>query len=111
MKKTKVIKYIIIGVILVATFISGSTLTRVQGADTKVDIPGGVHMELTKEFYESLIDKNRNGDRLYSTDPSIEHLREIAISTRFMVETNLQILKQQEMILQMLQSLLKDKKK
>ena len=74
--------------------------------------PRGVYIELTKEFYESLMDGTRRGKYRYTTnDPSIEYLKEISISTRFMVETNLQILRQQEKIIELLQSLLKDTKK
>ena len=76
------------------------------------DGPRDVYIELTKEFYESLTDGSRCGNYRYTTnDPSIEYLKEISISTRFMVETNLQILRQQEKIIELLESLSKDTKK
>ena len=71
-------------------------------------IPEGVYIRLTKDFYDAL--KNQ-GSKVYSNDPSDEYLKQIAISTKFMVETNLEILKQQEKMNLMLDLLLKDKKK
>jgi len=74
-------------------------------------IPEGVYIKLTKDFYEALKNEGSQGTKVYSNNPSSDHLKEIAISTRFMVETNLEILKQQERINQMLHSLLKDRGK
>lgn len=72
-------------------------------------LPGGVYIDLTKDFYEALREDGGNS-RTYSNDPSTEHLRQIAVSSRFMVETNLQIIKQQERIIELLQRLV-DKRK
>jgi hypothetical protein len=74
-------------------------------------IPEGVYIKLTKDFYEALKNEGSQGTKVYSNNPSSDHLKEIAISTRFMVETNLEILKQQERINQLLHSLLKDRGK
>lgn len=82
-----------------------------EGSDPEKRVPEGVYIELTRDFYESLRDQRKGEDKVYSNDPSIEYLKEISISSRFMVETNLQILKQQERILQLLESLLEDKTK
>lgn len=65
-------------------------------------IPEGVYIELTRDFYETLRDEGGRGTRVYSNDPSVEYLRQMAISSRFMVETNLQILRLQEEILRLL---------
>ncbi|MBW1720689.1 MAG: hypothetical protein JRH13_13875 [Deltaproteobacteria bacterium] len=70
----------------------------------KVQVPEGVYINLTRDFYEALRDEGGRGPRTYSNDPSAEYLRQIAISTRFMVETNLQILKLQEEILRLLKT-------
>lgn len=59
-----------------------------------------VYIELTEDFYQAL--KTDNNKR-YTTNPSDDHLRQIAISTRFMVETNLQILERQEQIIKLLE--------
>lgn len=71
-------------------------------------VPEGVYIRLTKDFYEAL--KNQ-GSKVYTNNPSDEYLKQIAISTKFMVETNLEILKQQEKMNTMLDSLFKNKKK
>ena len=65
------------------------------------DLPEGVYLKLTREFYESLRD-NKN---TYSNDKSTEYLREISISSKFIVESNLQIIKQQEEIIGLLKKI------
>ena len=72
-------------------------------------IPEGVYIKLTKDFYEALKNEGSRGPKVYSNNPSSGHLKEIAISTRFMVETNLQILRNQEQIIELLQALLEKK--
>ncbi|NLD37387.1 MAG: hypothetical protein GX654_11015 [Desulfatiglans sp.] len=71
-------------------------------------IPDGVYLRLNKEFYESLRD-----DRVttYSNDKDTEYLREISVSSRFMVETNLQIIRQQEEIIYLLKTIADKNKK
>jgi hypothetical protein len=68
-------------------------------------IPEGVYIELTEEFYEALRNNSYGGSKTYSNDPSKDYLKQIAISTRFMVETNLQILKHQEKMIRLLENL------
>jgi hypothetical protein len=68
-------------------------------------IPEGVYIELTEEFYEALRNNGYGGSKTYSNDPSNDYLKQIAISTRFMVETNLQILRHQEKMIQLLENL------
>lgn len=93
-------------------FVTGLSATAyAQDSASTISHPDGLYIELTKEFYESLLAEERGGDRIYSNDPSTGYLKEISISMRFMVETNLQILKQQERILHLLQSVLQDKTK
>jgi len=74
-------------------------------------IPAGVYIKMTKDFYEALKNEGSQGTKVYTNNPSNAYLKQIAISTRFMVETNLEILKQQERMNQMLDSLLKDRGK
>jgi len=66
-------------------------------------IPEGVYVDLTNEFYRTLREEGANSKN-YTNDMSLTHLREISISTRFMVETNLQLLKNQERIIRLLES-------
>jgi hypothetical protein len=61
-------------------------------------------LQLTEEFYNALRSEDT---RTYATGPSDEYLRQIAVSTRFMVETNLQLLQQQKRIIQLLAALQK----
>jgi hypothetical protein len=66
-----------------------------------------VHVILTRDFYNELRNAGGSGGRTYSNDKSHEYLRQISVSSKFMVETNFQILKQQEKIIQLLESLSK----
>ena len=59
-------------------------------------------LQLTEDFYRAL---RSEGDRTLATGSSDEYLRQIAVSTRFMVETNLQLLQQQKRIIQLLEEL------
>ena len=75
----------------------------------RVAIPEGVYIDLTQDFYEAL-KRDGGNSNVYSNDPSDRYLSQIAVSAKFMVETNLQILKQQEEIRQLLRELLVNKK-
>ena len=77
---------------------------QAQDESFKRPKPGGIYIEITKDFYEALRGEGQSGVKTYTNDPSIEYLRQIAISSKFMVETNLQILKQQERIIQLLEA-------
>jgi hypothetical protein len=107
-KRTHVILFIgiLLGVIIF-------TSSKIYGQDTddRAQIPEGVYIKLTKDFYDALINENSRGTKVYTNNPSQEYLKQIAISARFLVETNLQILKQQEKILELLNSHLENKKK
>lgn len=67
-------------------------------------LPEGMYIELTRDFYETLLSKGAADSTVYTNDLSKEYLRQIAISSRFLVETNLEILKQQKKMIQLLQS-------
>lgn len=69
------------------------------------NLPPGVYVELTEDFYQALKHDHPDNVKRYTNKSSDEYLRQIAVSSRFMVETNIQILKQQERILQLLESL------
>ncbi len=72
-----------------------------QDSESKRDLPEGVYLKLTREFYESL----NSNKSTYSNNRSTEYLREISISSRFNVETNLQIIRQQEEIIRLLKTI------
>ncbi len=68
--------------------------------------PEAIYLELTRDFYEALRNEGDRPATVYTNDPAAVHLREIAVSTRFMVQTNLEILKQQEIMIQLLRRLI-----
>ena len=109
MKKLKYAYYIIPAVVLIIVILwcAGKGFTRDR--NSKLYAPEGVYIEMTKDFYEALKEESQTETKIYSNDPSIEYLKQISISSRFTVETNLQIIKQQERIIQLLQSLLEKK--
>ncbi len=80
-----------------------------QDESPRSPIPEGVYLELTKDFYEALREDTGRSKTVYTNDPSAEHLKEIAVSARFMVRTNLEILKQQEEMIRLLRRLLEGK--
>ena len=85
--------------------------TALAGECVNYGLPQGIYIDLTREFYEALKAEGNNGNKTYTNDISQEYLRQIAVSAKFMVETNLRILKNQEKIINLLQSLLKHQTK
>ncbi len=62
-----------------------------------------VFLDISEAFYRAL-EARDGGEKVYGTNAMAdEYLRQIAVSTRFMVETNLQLLRQQERIIQLLE--------
>ena len=108
MKNTKQTRIVLFIGLILGILLLGSVTGYGQDTGSRVQVPEGVNIDLTKEFYQALRDE---GTKVYSNDPSIEYLRQISISARFIVEANFQILKQQERIIQLLQSLQGDKRK
>jgi hypothetical protein len=65
-----------------------------------------IHLDLTRQYYDALRRADNARTRHLSTDRSDRYLEQIAISTRFMVETNLRLLKEQAEIKALLRELL-----
>jgi hypothetical protein len=82
----------------------GSTAFAEEGKG-HYNLPPGVYLELTEDFYQALKHDTPDNVKRYNNKSSDDYLRQIAVSSRFMVETNIQILKQQERILQLLESI------
>ncbi len=101
----KAMPVVLAGVLLVSVW---NPSLKADAADRppKYSLPRGVYVELTKDFYEALQGGNPRGETIYSNDMSDEYLRQIAVSAKFTVETNLQIIKQQAEIIELLHSLL-----
>ena len=112
MDKLKVMHFTIISISLITALFSFEANTvKAEDSVSNMNLPEGIYLELTRDFYEALRNDGFKGERVYSNDPSADYLREISISSRFMVETNLQILKQQERIIQLLRETSKENKK
>jgi len=94
---------------LIFLLASGITVYCIAADESGSDkeVPDGVYLRLNKEFYESL----SNNTITYSNNKDTEYLREISISSRFMVETNLQIIRQQEEIIGLLRTIADKNKK
>ena len=97
--------FIFLGAVFLAVLIMLPSTLVAKDDRVRDRIPEGVYVELTEEFYEALRNNGYGGSKTYSNDPSKDYLKQIAISTRFMVETNLQILKHQEKMIQLLENL------
>ena len=65
--------------------------------------PVSLYLDLTEEFNRAMQSDGTGGTRTLSTHMSEDYLHQIAIATRYTVETNLQILRQQERIIQLLE--------
>jgi hypothetical protein len=59
-----------------------------------------ITIELTQDFYREL---RNEGAKTYTTDRQEDYLRQIAVSTKFMVETNLRIIEQQAKMIELLE--------
>jgi len=97
------------GLLLMAGCLLGCVLGQVftsfsQDSGSRLPVSEGVYVEMTRDFYMALKEEGGVNTRTYSDDMFLAHLREISISTRFMVETNLQVLKNQERIIRLLES-------
>lgn len=96
------VTYIASAVFLLCLFvIQGAEAMAAEDRDTKIE------MELTESFYRAL---RAEGTKTYSTDQSEEYLRQIAVSSRFAVESNLKIIKHQERIIELLEAIKKNRK-
>ena len=91
--------------ILLASILWGAT--EILGLNAEASPRGGTLLLLDKEFYEALQEDSKTNT--YSTDKNREYLRQISVSTKYMVETNFRILEQQERIIQLLQFLAEKK--
>ncbi|MBT8339074.1 MAG: hypothetical protein HKP58_05845 [Desulfatitalea sp.] len=65
--------------------------------------PVGIYLQITEDFHRALNEGNTGETKRLTTDTSEGYLHQIAIATRYTVETNLILLKQQERIIQLLE--------
>lgn len=96
---------------VMAVFFCTAALSFSQGVQgRRGSAPNSPDIELTKEFYDALLKSNSAGKTVYTNDPSLEYLQQIAVSMRFLVETNLEMLAQQKRTNRLLTSLLEKQK-
>ncbi len=65
--------------------------------------PAGIFIQLSEDFYRDMGAHDDN-TRTLSTNMSETYLRQIAVATRYTVETNLKILQQQARIIELLEA-------
>jgi len=65
----------------------------------------GIFLEMNEDFYRALNEETQSGSRTLTTNKSDILLNQIAITGRYAVETNIQILQQQERIIQLLETI------
>ena len=94
MKMLKYGRTSIIVVSLLGFLLLGQGFLFARQAVSERAVPKGIWLKLDKDFYEALKAEGNGGNKVYTNNPSEDYLRQIAVSSRFMVETNLQILEQ-----------------
>ncbi len=61
----------------------------------------GIYFDLTEAFNQALTEQNA-GSKNYSNNPSEVYLKQIAVSSEFLVKTNLELIRQQQEIIELL---------
>jgi hypothetical protein len=95
-------RYMVSGLFALAVFWSAAIALPVSAAAQEGQNSRGkkVEVHLTESFYRAL---GEQGAKTYTNSVSDDYLRQIAVSTRFMVETNLRIIEQQARIIELLE--------
>ena len=109
MKSMKPSRLIFFGLVLAGLVLIWVPPNAAQESNTRHGIPEGVFVSITKDFYREL-EKSEEGERVYGTNRSDEYLRQISVSTKYMVETNIRIINQQEKIIELLEAIKKKRK-
>lgn len=67
--------------------------------------PVEVYLHLSDDFHRAMQAGSQQSTKTLSTHMSEDYLNQISVASRYTVETNLEILKQQERIIQLLESI------
>lgn len=99
----KTLRYLLpgfIAAIVLAGFYTAHAKDRgpSAGGKTKVEV------QLTESFYRAL---RAEDGKTYSTGKSDEYLRQIAVASKYAVETNLKVIENQQRIIQLLEAMQK----
>ncbi len=103
MKARSVIPFLTAALLWVSLPLSLSDATGEQRGPFRGDKGEKLHIWLTEDFYRALQSESDAGNKVYSNRRSEEYLRQIAVSAKFMVETNLRLLEMQERIVELLE--------
>jgi hypothetical protein len=98
-------RWVAVGAVVMSCSFGGAFAAG-PGEPQRYNLPRGVYIDLNKDFYEAL-QGGTTTTRTYTSDPQQDYLRRIAVSTEYMVKTNLTVIQQQEKIIMLLESLQK----
>ena len=104
MKSRSVVLFLAAGLLSIPFF--WSTLSNAAGGQTgsrQAAEKKEIYIGLTEDYYRALQSEGDSGNRVYGDRRSDEYLRQIAVSARFMVETNLRLLESQTRIIELLE--------
>ena len=103
MKPRSVVPFLAAGLLSIPLFLPMSDAAGEQRGPLQSAKEKRIYIGLTEDFYRALQSESDSGDRVYGDRKSDEYLRQIAVSSKFMVETNLRLLEMQARIIELLE--------
>jgi hypothetical protein len=104
MKARSIVLFLAAGLLTIPFFWSSvSDAAGEQRGPRQTGGEKGIYIGLTQDFYRALESESDSGSKVYGDHKSDEYLRQIAVSAKFMVETNLKLLEMQEEIIDLLE--------
>jgi hypothetical protein len=103
MKPRSVVPFLTAGLLSLLLFLTMSDVAGEQRGPLQRAKEKGIYIGLTEDFYRALQSESDSTNRVYGDRKSDEYLRQIAVSAKFMVETNLRLLEMQERIIEILE--------
>jgi hypothetical protein len=104
MKPRSIVLFLATGLLTIPFFwLSTPDAAGEQRGARQAGVEKGIYIELTQDFYRALESESDAGNKVYGDRKSDEYLRQIAVSAKFMVETNLKLLEMQERIIDLLE--------
>ncbi|MCP4747626.1 MAG: hypothetical protein GY874_16020 [Desulfobacteraceae bacterium] len=96
-------------VIMIVLFFFTMVAISTVAAKDSTKPPLEIHLELTEDFYRALSQNDSPDSKTLSTNLSENYLHQIAVCARYTVETNLQLLRQQDRIIELLKKIKEQK--
>jgi hypothetical protein len=103
MKPRSVVPFLTAGLLSIPLLLTMSDVAGEQRGPLQSAKEKRIYIGLTEDFYRALQSESDSGNRVYGDRKSEEYLRQIAVSAKFMVETNLRVLEMQERIIEILE--------